>query len=171
MTEPPLPTGESMRKFIIATIGFASLFLIASVPGQAQTFTKTLDTIQLEQFTSIYGGGADTGRDSTAALNVALNYAKANKIKNILFSKGTYTFTSKPISIDFGISLIGQGKGRTLLYRQYNETNSEGLLTFIGGSGSATVSDLGIVAANNTSGGSAIKLVGTMSGSPDFFFV
>jgi hypothetical protein len=64
---------------------------------------------------------------------------------------------------------MGDGKGRTVLIRNYNASNAdEGFLTFLAGSNSSSVRDLGIVAAKSSLHGSAISLIASAANAPDF---
>jgi len=116
----------------------------------------------------------NAGLDITPCFTCALQFAKSHTLRAIYFSAGTYYFNTPPQSIDFQITIMGDGKGRTAFFRNYNASSpSEGLLTFVAGSSSSSVRDLGIVANNSTSGGSAISLIASSntaasSPSPDF---
>lgn len=106
--------------------------------------------------------------DTTPLFNCALAFAKTYNLRAIYFSQGTYTFNTAPHPIDFPITVLGNGKGRTSLYRNYNGSGAkDGLLTFVAGSASSSVRDLGIVAGQGTSHGSAISLISSDTPAPN----
>ena len=109
-----------------------------------------------------FGAIPDQGSalDIAPLFNCALDFARTHKLRAIYFSYGSYTFNTPPLAIDFPITIVGDGKGRTYLCRNYNASNAdEGLLTFVTGSGSSSVRDLAIVAAPSSLHGSAISLI------------
>ncbi|MBS0351783.1 MAG: hypothetical protein JSR33_11490 [Proteobacteria bacterium] len=117
-----------------------------------------------------FGGKAgDSSVDNALALNSALSYAATNNVKTIQFSRGTYYFKTPPALITSGIEISGYGPGRTVLNRMYQADNIEqGLLSFRAGAVGSRVSDLSIISSSGFKGGSAISLVASTTGSPDF---
>jgi len=111
-----------------------------------------------------------TSVDVTPSFNCALQYAKANGLRAIYFPRGSYFFNTPPQSIDFPITIIGDGKGITGLIRNYAASSaSNGLLTFLSGSSNSSVRDLGIVADKGTSHGSAISIVASENTALGYF--
>lgn len=128
-----------------------------------------------------FGAVPDQGSalDIAPPLNCALTFARNHKLRAIYFGYGTYTFNTAPQAIDFPITIVGDGKGRTYLSRNYRASvRSEGLLTFVASSrapsgprssSGSSVSNLGIVAAKSSLHGSAISLIADPSTAMGFF--
>jgi len=119
-----------------------------------------------------FGGMADAeGRDNTPALNAALTAARERGAKTVAFGRGTYHFHTPPDEICFGIDIVGHGKQRTTLVRAYSvdaDSPHESLIKLRTGADGSTVRDLGIVAERASRGGSAISLVASEAGAPDY---
>jgi hypothetical protein len=124
--------------------------------------------INIKDFGAIPNQGS--ALDIAPLFNCALDFARIHELRAIYFGHGSYTFNTRPQAIDFPITIMGDGKGRTHLYRNYNGSSAdEGLLTFLPGSDSSSVRDLGIVAASSSSHGSAISLVASEASAPSWF--
>ncbi len=163
----PLNTSSMAAVVLLGVVG-------SSLPSQALTCPSSPpvsadNTLNIKDF----GAVPDQGSALNVAplLNCALEFAKAHNLRAIYFGHGTYTFNTPPQNIDFQITIGGDGKGRTILSRNYNASGpSEGLLTFLAGSSSSSVRDLGILAAKSSSHGSAISLLANESTAPDWSF-
>lgn len=153
-----------MRKpmsVISVTVLLAALIVGRSCPLQAVTCAPSVpvsadNLISMKDFGAVPNQG--TALDIAPLFNCALTFAKNQRLRAIYFGWGDYTFLTPPQAIDFPITIVGDGRGRTQLFRDYTASSpSEGLLTFVAGSSSSSVRDLGIVAASGSSHGSAIS--------------
>lgn len=116
-----------------------------------------------------FGVISSTGSSVTTEWNRMMACARHERPLVIQLRRGTYTFTAKPVTIDFTIDIIGAGKGATVLARNYNEaTTGLGLIAITEGGGNSKIARLGIVGAPGTTGGSALSLMATSIGAPDF---
>jgi hypothetical protein len=129
--------------------------------------------ITMKEFGAIPNQG--NALDIAPIFNCALGFAKSHSLRAIYFDEGTYSFYTRPNPIDFPITVVGNGKGRTVLSRDYNGSGpGDGLLTFIAGANGSSVKDLSVVAGVATSHGSAISLIASSSApagvlpSPDY---
>lgn len=109
--------------------------------------------------------GADrTGATScTAALNAALALIAPVNGGIIFCPQGSYLFSTKPNAIDGGVTLQGEGMGRTVLIRGYAEADAtRGFIDMTCSSGRSNagggLSNLQISLGAGTSGGSAINI-------------
>jgi hypothetical protein len=183
-----------MRKktFLIpAAMIVVALIIGWPLPSRTAQLCPTSPTLTEDGLVSMGNFGAvpyTPTLDTTPLFNCALQFAHSHNLRAIYFPKGDYYFNTPPQSIDFQITIMGDGKGRTGLHRSYEASSPrEGLFTFVGLSGSSSVRDLGIVAdtsagnglGSRTFHGSAISLIAFPDckpnqpnqppcGSPDF---
>jgi hypothetical protein len=133
----------------------------------AQSVLDTRGFVTLQDF----GGAADGSTDNTPALNAALTAIAAGTVptRTIFFPRGAYYFNSRPNDITTSVQLVGENKGATVLYRNFNgATNADGLFNFRAGGGSSRVENMGITGASGTTGGCLISLVASSTSAPDF---
>jgi hypothetical protein len=133
----------------------------------AQSVLDTRGFITLQDF----GGASDGSTDNTPALNAALAAIAAGTVptRTIFLPRGAYYFNSRPNDITTSVQLVGENKGATVLYRNFNgATNADGLFNFRAGGGSSRVENLGIIGASGTTGGCLISLVASSTSAPDF---
>lgn len=110
-----------------------------------------------------------TGPDETPALDAAVSAACAGDMRTIRYSAGVFRFASPPRPFPCGIWLVGEGKGATLLQRDY----SGDFLRWVGGQeGGGGLEKLAVYAGPGTSGGSGVlviasaaHLIGTIAGA------
>jgi hypothetical protein len=165
-----------MRKpmcVVPATMLLAALIVGLPCPSQAVICPPSVpmsadNLISMKDLGAIPNQG--TALDIAPLFNCALTFAKSQRVRAIYFGWGDYTFLTPPQTINFPITIAGDGKGRTQLIRGYTASSrSEGLLTFVAGSSSSSVRDLGIVAASGTFHGSAISLISSAQAAPSPF--
>ncbi len=115
-----------------------------------------------------FGADPSGSNTCTAALNSAVGLIAPVNGGIIFIPQGTYKFSTKPNTIDGGITLVGEGIGRTILSRAYTESDATlGLIDMncVSGrtNGGGGVKALIISRASGTTGGSAINITSTSS--------
>jgi hypothetical protein len=113
-----------------------------------------LSTAALAHDLTAFGGACDGVTDNTPALNAANAAALASATdKTVNIPAGNCLFASQPNLITNGVSLIGQGKGTTVLIRGY----SGNFLRLLGNG--VRIENLSLHAGAGTSGGIGIEMV------------
>ena len=149
----------------------AAMFLGLTAGASACPSAVPVTADHMVNFKDFGGVPNQFGVDMTPFFNCALNYVKANQLRAIYIGYGWYWFQTQPQSIDFPVTIYGDGKGRTYLIRYYTATSaSQGPLTFLAGANSASVRDLAVVAGQGSVHGAAISLVANATNSPSFMF-
>jgi hypothetical protein len=153
---------------------------IGSLGASSVTFTQAGTSatarnaqVKLQEFISIkdFGAISDQGSsfDITAALNSAIAAAASSKISTIYIPGGSYYFNTQPNNITSKVKIVGDGRGTTMLYRNYSPASSDiGLFNFRDGCAGSVIEDMGISSNTGTTGGSLISLVASASSAPDF---
>ena len=111
-----------------------------------------------------------TWPDATPALNQAARDACAGPIRTIQYEAGVYHFLTPPDPFPCGVILIGQGKGATILERNYSGGD---FLAWIGGQeGGGGLTQLAVYAGAGTSGSHGVFVhaqaahsIGTIAGA------
>ena len=94
--------------------------------------------------------------DATPNLDAAALAACQGPSRTIRFGAGTYHFTTPPQPFPCGVQLVGEGKGATLLQRDY----SGDFLQWVGGQeGGGGMEKLAVYAGPGTAGGTGISVV------------
>jgi hypothetical protein len=149
----------------LLTPGICAVTTAATCPSSPPVSAD--NSINMKDFGAIPEQGS--ALDIAPLLNCAIGFARSHKLRAINFTYGSYAFKTRPQQIDFPITIAGDGKGRTYLNRTYTASSpSEGFFTFLAGSGGSSVRDLGIVATNSSSHGSAISLIAAQATAPDY---
>lgn len=127
---------------------------------------KARDVIHINDF----GGVADSsGADNAAALNNAAAEAVSSGVMQIDMDGALYYFATQPAAFTSGITLVGRGKRKTHLVRNY--TAQSVTEAFLDWTGSVTAADGGGLrncipyAATGTTSGAAIKLTAASASS------
>lgn len=108
--------------------------------------------------------------DATLALAHATQLACAGPIRTIQYEAGVYHFLTPPDPFPCGVILIGQGKGATILERNYSGGD---FLAWVGGQeGGGGLTQLAVYAGAGTSGGHGVLVqaqaahaIGTIAGA------
>lgn len=155
--------GKRFASFVLSAHIFA-VFVLLSPASHAAECLKIND----------FGAVPDDVTDTSPAFAAAINAAKLNKVRCILFGVGRYRFKTKPIAIEPGITLEGTNRPETMLIRDYGgaDGGQKSFLVFRGGYADPSVSgtvygglggglkNMHIIAASGTSGGIGIWLLG-----------
>lgn len=107
--------------------------------------------------------------DATPALNDAVRTACAGDIRTLHYGAGTFHFLTPPTPFPCGIWLTGEGKGATLLQRDYDGD----FLAWVGGQeGGGGLERMAVYAGPGTVGGAGVRVqalardaIGTIAGA------
>lgn len=141
------------------------------VKAKAPFIAQFYDQVSLKEFA---GGDKNQGAsvDMTTALNAAIADLSNSKFK-LLLENGEYYFNSRPNDINKHMQIVGAGRGKTFLHKNWASTaNDEGIFNFRDGSENSRVSNLTAYATvNSQSNGagtgciiSAVPNVGSVDG-------
>lgn len=113
-----------------------------------------------------YGADPSGVGDNTAAYNSFLAACQVAVSKQCYIPAGQYLFNSQPNCIHNQITLFGDNLGASILYKNYNQPNPQGLICFDSFLGNdSVIRDLGLYSKAGTTGGAMISMIGPV-GSP-----
>lgn len=138
---------------------------------KAPFIARYYDQISLKEFS---GGGVNQGSgvNMTTALNLAIADLSATRFK-LLMENGEYYFNSLPNDITAHMQILGAGRGKTFLYKNWaSAADDDGIFNFRDGSTNSRVTGLTAYATSASQSGGfgtgcIVSAVPTVSGSVD----